>query len=144
MAYELPKELTRGAELKDGEYAWSISSFPDALILAPAIGFACLGGQFQLRPDPDTIYELFWVEANSSERDSSESWTSYAARSCSEVSERFTSLLRSVDFREEALKFKSLDSWLIPSRSLPQYLVFNAYFVDEPEFEILSRGGGKL
>jgi hypothetical protein len=91
MANRLPEELTRDAELKDGEYAWSISSFPDALLLAPTIGFACLGGQFQLRLDPDTIYELYWVEANSSGRNSSESWTSYAARSCSEVSERFTS-----------------------------------------------------
>jgi hypothetical protein len=139
MANTLPEELTRG-----GEYAWSISSFPDALLLAPAIGFACLGGQFQLRPGPDTIYELFWVEANSSEKLSSESRISYAARSCSDVSERFTYLLRTIDFREEALKFKSLDSWLVPGRPLTEFLVFNAYFVDEPEFVILSRGGVKL
>ena len=144
MPSTLPEALTRGASLKDGEYAWSIPSFPDALTAAPAIGFACLGGQFQLRPNPDTIYELFWVEANATKRLASESWKAYAGRSCSEVLEKFTSLLRTVDFREEAFKFKSFDSWLTPDRSLSESLVFNAYFVDEPEFGALRRAGVEL
>jgi len=45
MANTLPEELTRGADLRHGEYAWSISSFSAALALAPTNGFACLGGQ---------------------------------------------------------------------------------------------------
>jgi hypothetical protein len=144
MPKTLPEELTHGADLKHGEYAWSIDSFPDALTLAPGLGFACLGGQFQLRPDSDTSYELFWGEANSSERLPSEGWKFYAARSCSEVSERFTALLETVDFRQEALKFESLDDWLTPGKPLTEFLVFNAYFVDESEYELLRRGGIRI
>jgi hypothetical protein len=144
MADRLPEELTRGADLRHGEYAWSIGSFPDALVLAPTLGFACLGGQFQLRPDPNTIYELFWVEANSSEKLPGESWTSYAERSCSEVSEQFTSLLRTVDFRKEALKFKSLDSLLLSGTDLLVMSVFNAYFVNESEFQNLKDAGVRV
>jgi hypothetical protein len=33
---------------------------------------------------------------------------------------------------------------LVPGSPLTESLVFNAYFVDEPEFVILSRGGVKL
>jgi hypothetical protein len=144
MAPTLPEELTRGADLRDGEYAWSIESFRDAIALAPISGFACLGGQFQLRPGPDTVYEMYWVEANASERFPSESWKSYATRSCSEVSEQFNSLLRKVNFSHEAVKFASLDSSLATGRDVTECLVFNAYFVNEPEFELLNRKGVEI
>ena len=130
----LPPELSYGAILRDREYAWNVESFPAALKVAPTLGYACLGGQFQLRPNPDAIYELFWVEANSSERLIGESWDAYTERSCCEVSEQFVSLLKIVDFREEALKFKSLDSLLVSGMDLVRPPLFNAYFVTEQEW----------
>jgi hypothetical protein len=60
------------------------------------------------------------------------------------VSEHFTNILHTVNFKEEALKFKSLDSWLTPARHVTESLVFNAYFVDEPEFELLRHKCVKL
>lgn len=144
MANALPEELTRGADLRHGEYAWSISLFSSALVLAPTLGFACLGGQFQFRPDPDTIYELYWLEANSSERLPEESWKSYAERSCSEVSTQFTSLLGSVNFETEALKFKSIDPLLFSKLERIEQPAFCAYFVDEPEFENLKGVGVRV
>ena len=42
----LPTELTSGAILRSGEYAWEPSAFPAALQQAPNLGYACLGGQF--------------------------------------------------------------------------------------------------
>jgi hypothetical protein len=84
------------------------------------------------------------VEANSSEKLPGESWISYSKRSCLEVSEQFTSLLRTVDFRKEALKFKSLDSLLISETDLIGPPVFNAYFVNESEFENLTNAGVRV
>jgi hypothetical protein len=141
MANALPEALTREADLRHREYAWSINSFSAALLLAPTLGFACLGGQFQLRPDPDTIYEVYWLEANSSERLPEESWKSYADRSCSEISSQFASLLGSVDFETEALKFRSIDPLLFSKLEKMEPPVFCAYFVDETEFENLKGEG---
>lgn len=139
MATKLPEELTKDADQRHGEYAWGISHFSSALAVAPTLGFACLGGQFQLRPDQDTIYELYWLEANSSDRLSAESWASYAERSCSDVSARFTALLGSVDFQDEALKFRSIDPLLFSRLGKLEAPVFCAYFVDEMEFERLKQ-----
>ena len=144
MATILPEELTREADLRHGEYAWRIAPFTSALVLAPVLGFACLGGQFQLRPDPDTIYELFWLEANSSERLLGESWQFYAERSCSEVLTQFTSLLGEVDFEKEALKFRSIDPLLFSSLGTMEPPVFCAYFIDEKEFESLKCVGVRV
>jgi len=141
MANTLPEELTREADLRHGEYAWSINAFFAALALAPTLGFACLGGQFQLRPDPDTIYELFWLEANSSERLPGETWKSYSERSCTEVSKQFTWLVGGVDFEKEALKFKSIDPLLFSRSEKMEPPVFCAYFVEEKEFENLKHVG---
>ena len=117
---------------------------PLAIALAPTLGFACLGGQFQLRPDPNTIYELFWLEANSSERLPGESWNSYAKRSCSEVSTQFNFSLGSVDFGKEALKFSSIDPLLFSTLEKMEPPVFCAYFVDEAGFENLKRVGVRV
>jgi hypothetical protein len=144
MADTLPEELTREADLRHGEYAWSISSFSAALVLAPTLGFACLGGQFQLRPDSDTIYELYWLEANSSERLPGESWKSYTERSCSEVSKQFTSLRGSVDFEKEALKVRSIDPLLFSRLEKMEPPVFCAYFISEKEFENLKHVGVRV
>jgi hypothetical protein len=45
-----------------------------------------------------TVYELYWMEANSSERLPSESWEDFARRSCVEVLAEFTKLIDVVVF----------------------------------------------
>jgi hypothetical protein len=42
MSALLPPELTQGAILRDQEYAWELSDFPQALQRAPSPGYACL------------------------------------------------------------------------------------------------------
>jgi hypothetical protein len=48
---DLPPETTKSALLGRNEYGFQISSFPDALANAEAVGYACIGGQVQLRLD---------------------------------------------------------------------------------------------
>ncbi len=126
----LPSELSSKATSHQQEYTWSVDDFPSVLEQAPSLGYACLGGQFWLLPKPGEIYELFWVEADSSDRFAGEPWNAYAERSCREVAGRFDLLLRTVDFRKEALNFISLD---IPPDLLGPP-VFSAYFVTEQEW----------
>jgi len=127
----LPVELTNGAIRLNGEYAWEPSVFPLALQQAPNLGYACLGGQFWFLLPDHSLYELFWLEANASDRADDELWSDYTRRSCEEVLVAFKSLIidRS-DFHEEACKFESLKS--------PFRLMFNAYFVTEREFHSLG------
>jgi hypothetical protein len=47
----LPPDVLQGAALRGNEYGWSVSLFPNALARAEALGYACLGGQFQFRLD---------------------------------------------------------------------------------------------
>ncbi len=126
--WALPPELSNGAVLHGREYTWRVDRFQEALELAPVLAYACLGGQFWVLPSPSEIYELFWIEANSSERLPKEPWQSYAERSCREVLKQFEALLKTVDFSQEIIKFKSLDPLQAGSP------VFNAYFVSEQEW----------
>src|SRR3984957_14047834 len=117
----LPKELTSGAILRSGEYAWEPSTFPAALEQAPALGYACLGGQFWFLLPDNSLYEPFWLEANSSDKSEKEAWSGYAPRSCDEVLTAFETLVQRTDFDEENRKFLTLEK--------PFRLMFNAYFV---------------
>jgi hypothetical protein len=132
----LPAELIQGATLREGEYAWDFSAFPEALSQAQALSYACLGGQvWALRPD-NSLYELFWLEANASGRLKGEVWAEYAARSCEEVLSQFNALISGTDFALETQKYDSLDT--------PYRLVFNAYFVTEHEFKFLQLPSGEI
>jgi hypothetical protein len=133
-----PPELTFGAILRDNEYAWELSAFPEALRRAPALGYACLGGQFWFVLSETSLYEPFWLEANSSDKLPSEAWSIYARRSCEEVLLGFNKLLRETDFSKEAGKFSVLAVDLAPQL----HWMFNAYFVTESE--LLSLNFGRL
>jgi hypothetical protein len=78
--HELPTAITIGADLRGNEYGWPIHSFPDALAKAEALGYACLGGQFQFRIDDGTC-EMYWLSADSTERRPGEAWCAYGERS---------------------------------------------------------------
>lgn len=71
---ELPPEIAVGSQISGNEYGWQIAAFPGAVASAEALGFACLGGQFQFRLDVG-ICEMYWLAANSSPRHEGEAWT---------------------------------------------------------------------
>jgi hypothetical protein len=128
----LPPEIAQGATLRGNEYGWSIPSFPDALAKAKDLGFACLGGQFQFRLEDGSTCEMYWIEADSTEQLSDESWADYSRRSCSEVLNRFHHLVSAIDFRKEAA------SWPSGEIDSTKSLVFVAYFVKENDLAATS------
>jgi hypothetical protein len=136
----LPSELAHGAILRDREYAWQLSAFPRALEIAPTLGYACLGGQFWFMLPDNTLYEPFWLEANSEDQAPGESWPAYANRSCSEVQLRFHALVNETDYKEEARKFESFAA-VNESGELNIRVLFNAYFVTEQELDSLALKG---
>jgi len=131
MLESLPPEVARNANLRGNEYAWTIATFPDAVADAEAADLACLGGQFQFRLDDGTTYEMYWLNADSRERDSGEAWADYVHRSCAEVRANFEKLILTTDFAKEAL------NWQIRV-DVNSDLVFVAYFVTEAALAEIS------
>jgi hypothetical protein len=126
----LPTELTSGAISRSGEYAWEPSTFPIALQKAPNLGYACLGGQFWFLLPDNSLYEPFWLEANSTDKSEEEAWPDFTRRSCEEVLDAFKALVEKTDFDKEMRNFKTLEK--------PCRLLFNAYFVTEAQFYSLG------
>jgi hypothetical protein len=130
---DLPDEITSGADVRGNEYGWSISSFPDALVKAKALGFACIGGQFQFRLS-EAICEMYWLAADPEERQSRETWFAYWERSCAEVLTGFEAILRETDFASEASHLQFVRETMEQGLNPLSKLVFVAYFVDEAEW----------
>ena len=95
--------------------------------MAKAHGYACLGGQFQFRLDDGTTCEMYWLNADSEDRDSTESWMDYSRRSCLEVLTKFQNLVSVTDFKKEAA------NWPMAQIDPTRNLVFVGYFVTEVE-----------
>ena len=129
--HPLPPDITEGATQRGNEYGWSVSSFPSALAKAQAGGYACLGGQFQFRLDDGSTCEMYWLNADSTERTGGKTWADYSRRSCAEVLQRFQYLMLETDFGKEA------SSWPVEIDPI-RNLVFVAYFVRETEWASLS------
>src|SRR6266699_3709084 len=123
----LPEDIRQGARLRGNEYGWSISSFPVAVANAEVHGYACLAGQFQFRLDDGSTCEMYWLDADSTDRVPGEQWADYCRRSCSEVLEKFRLLVSSTDFEKEA------SGWPTVRFDPMKSLVFVAYFVTEAE-----------
>ena len=139
----LPPQLTIGALLRDKEYAWELTSFPLALERAPHIGYACLGGQFWFVLPDDSLYELFWIEADASDRETDEPWQDFAQRSCGEVLAAFNSQVNRTDFAKEARSYPAFES--LTTEDFQTFrLLFNAYFISEQEFSSLQLGSLRL
>lgn len=132
MEHTLPSSIILGASLSGNEYGWSIATFPTALQAAEALGYACLGGQFQFRTEDGTC-EMYWVGADSREKLQSESWTDYTQGSCAEVSKEFERLIAVTDFNQLAMDWPSLRSHIADGFDPNTILVFVDYFVTESE-----------
>jgi hypothetical protein len=135
----LPAELAAGASVRGEEYGWHIAQFPAALVAAERLGLACLGGQFQFRFD-DATYEMYWLNADPTERVAGEAWADYVHRSCTEVATGFDRLVAAGDFSAIICDLPSdlRDKMIAPEVDLTRVLVFVAYFVTEQEFIGLS------
>jgi hypothetical protein len=127
---ELPSDLTKGASLRGHEYAWPLDAFPAVLAQAQLLGLACLGGQFQFRT-PDSICEMYWLNADSADRSPDEAWDRYVARSCGEVLSAFTTLASATNFNVEASRWSAVPELSGMSATPEQYLCFVADFVEE-------------
>jgi hypothetical protein len=130
---ELPPTIAVGARLEGNEYGWEPSLFPAALANAQALGYACIGGQFQFRLDIGTC-EMYWLSADSDPRQEAESWQEYSERSCSEVKTGFQRLMSETDFRRQALEWHPVREAMSHGFDPLEKLVFVAYFVDEAEW----------
>jgi hypothetical protein len=137
MSYILPAIITQGATLHGKEYAWEIGAFPNALAHAEALGYGCLGGQFQFVLQDGTC-EMYWLNADSSERAKGEAWSTYSRRSCSEVLSGFQRLVANTDFKKEASQWPVVKEAVARGLDLMSALVFVAYFVSEAEESSLS------
>jgi hypothetical protein len=127
---ELPSDLTEGASLRGHEYAWPLDAVPAVLAKAQLLGLGCLGGQFQFRT-PDSICEMYWLNADSVDRSLDEPWDRYVTRSCSEVLSAFTALASSTNFHFEASRWSAVPELSGLGATPEQYLCFVADFMEE-------------
>lgn len=128
----LPPELAERASISGNEYAWTPNLFPDVSCRAEALGFACLGGQFQLRA-PAGVCEMYWLSADSTDRQPGENWHAYCERSRTEVLERFRQIMAGTDFLLEAQHWQPLKTAMEQGFDVLSTLVFCADFIREPE-----------
>jgi hypothetical protein len=128
----LPPELAAGASISGNEYAWPTDLFPDVACRAEALGFACLGGQFQFRA-PAGICEMYWHSADSTDRQPGEAWHAYCERSRIEVLGRFKQIMAGTDFLREARQWQQLEALMEQGFDVLSTLVFCADFIVEPE-----------
>lgn len=134
----LPVEMTTCATLDGNEYGWRIESFPNALAKAEAFGYACLGGQFQFRLNTG-ICEIYWLSADSRERELNEIWLDYCHRSSTEVLNNFNKVVSETDFEEIAGDWPIVQQAMEQGVDPHQVLVFVAYFVTEDEYTNLRK-----
>jgi len=139
---KLPESMLKLADLSSNEEAWKPGDFPEVLELATKNSLACIGGQFQFRGVIGTA-EMYWVDADSEERKSSESWLDYVERANTEVLEEFRKRMSETDFDQEALGWshisQAVESGLV--KDPKEYLYFVAYFCSDPDGVEQAAGG---
>lgn len=101
-AFKLPPQIAEGADLAGNEYGWQVSSFPNALVRAQALGYACIGGQFQFRHDTG-IYEMYWLSADSTSRGRDRIMAVILPTFLFRGKTGFEKLVSETDFRNQAL-----------------------------------------
>jgi hypothetical protein len=128
--FRLPEKLAAGASINGNEYGWPLSLFPEIATRAEAMGYACLGGQFQFRT-PIGVCEMYWLSADSSDRRPEENWDSYCGRTREEVLEKFSNIVSETDFMRVAADWPVLKLEIERGIDILATLVFAADFVTE-------------
>jgi hypothetical protein len=135
---DLPSEIATGAQMRGNELGWPISSFLHALANAEALGYTCLGGQFQFRLEDGTC-EMYWLSADSGDREQGETWLAYCKRACIEVKIGFEKLVAETVFLKQGWDWQPVRQAMKQGVDVMKKLVFVAYFVDESEWSQLQR-----
>jgi hypothetical protein len=132
--------MLEGASVEN-EVGWRIEDFPRVLQIARESQLACLGGQFQFR-FLDGTCEMYWLDANSSERRAGEPWHVYVQRSNDEVTGAFADLCSRANFDDEIASWEFVRNKREEGMDPMQYLWFVAYFVTELEYRELGSSDG--
>ncbi len=127
-----PESTLYGAIRHSNEYCWKPEDFARALSEATDRGLACLGGQFQFQL-PQCTCELYWLNADSTPKQPSESWMVYVLRAASEVKAKFDDICQKADFLAEAEQWDCLREQKEKGVHVLDALRFVAYFEQEPQ-----------
>jgi hypothetical protein len=130
--FVLPAEIVEGANIRGNEYGWPPAIFPKAARRAARLGYACLGVQFQFRARAGTC-EMYWPNADATDRREAESWRDYCERSRVEVMRKFEKIVAETDFTEQAAQWQPLRSEMDLGVDILSTLVFVADFVKQSE-----------
>ncbi|OGC21053.1 hypothetical protein A3J90_00645 [candidate division WOR-1 bacterium RIFOXYC2_FULL_37_10] len=127
---KLPKELLEKTSKDGNELAWKLNDVEEVVVTAEKLGLANLGGQAQFI-FPEGIYELYWIEIDTSGKNQDEDWLQYVNRSNHEFLRLFKEKVLKTDFLKEAKNWPALKAKIDQSINILDYLYFVIYFVDE-------------
>jgi len=127
----LPPEILAKSTLRGNEYAWPFAAVEEAIIAAQASALATLGGQAQFRI-PDGTCEMYWLNADASDRGVGEPWPEFVTRSAQEVSARFSEKVITTDFLAEVRQWPILREKIEAGVNVLDYLCFVLVFRAEP------------
>jgi hypothetical protein len=120
----LPPDILALADWRDGEAAFRRADLPRVAAAAARMGFACSGGQVQVRL-PDATAELYWQDFDPADRRAAEDWPAYVERSWKEALFLAAGLPADPALVGQARQFKGLED--IPETKLQQALWFVVY-----------------
>lgn len=127
----LPAAILAKATLRGNEYAWPIDCVEEAIFAAQAAGLATLGGQIQFRI-PEGTCEMYWHNADASDRRRCEPWSEFVRRSAQEVLAGFKDKIMAADFLAEARQWPVLREKIETEVNILDDLCFVLYFQTEP------------
>jgi hypothetical protein len=130
----LPSPILAKAALRGKEYAWAFADVETVIEAARSAGLATLGGQAQFRL-PDATCEMYWREADASERRPSEPWLEFVCRSADEVLATFREKIKSVDYFAEAREWPLLREKMKQGVNILASLCLVLYFQAETPAE---------
>ena len=124
---------TGGGNIRDRERIWLASaSFPGCSASCRISRLCLLRWSIQFRIAAATC-EMYWLAADSSEREPNESWRAYCERSRVEVLGKFAKIVAEIDFLAEARNWPTLTAEIERGLNIAKALFFVAYFVTDGE-----------
>jgi hypothetical protein len=119
----LPPAILAKATRRGNEYAWPFACVEEAIMGAQASALATLGGQAQFRI-PEGTCEMYWLDADASDRRIGEPWPEFVTRSAQEVLTWFRERVVGADFLAEARQWPILREKIEDGVNVLDYLCF--------------------
>ena len=127
----LSPDLLAKAVRSGEEYGWRFEDLPTVLAQAREAGLAVLGGQVQFKL-PDGTCELYWQNADATDRRDGEAWKAYVDRPHDEVQAALERLpTTELILREGLERFAFLRERAAEGVDLRRFLCFICYFEAE-------------